>query len=323
MKRRAVLAGLSVWPAAARAQTAAKTAHVAILAAGHDPASPILKAFTDELAKRSAAQGWNCIVEARLSQGDGERLRRDAVELVAKRVDVIVTDGSAASLAAQQATTTIPIVMGAIGDPIVVGLIKNLARPGGNITGFSLLAPQLGTKRLSLLKEAVPGLKRIGVLWNPESGGNSAQQLTTLKDAAPALDVELVTAPAHDHATIPGAIDLLAGAHVSAISVAADAVFFNDREQIVEQALAKRLPGIYPERPYADAGGLMAYGPDPAANFRAAAGYVMRILKGEKPGDLPVTQPAEFELVVNVRTAKELGLTLSPVLLTQATEVIE
>jgi len=222
-----------------------------------------------------------------------------------------------------QATAVVPIVMAVVSDPIEIGLVGSLARPGGNVTGFSILSPQLGTKRLALLKEAVPAAKLVGVLLNPASAVTGAQQLALIKDAALALDIDLVVGEAQSRDSIPAAIDRLVARGISALIVVGDAVFFNQHKLIVDLAAARRLPGIYPEREYAEAGGLIAYGPSIPDNFRRAARYVARILNGEKPGDLPVEQPTKFELVINLKTAKAIGLTIPPGLPLRADEVIE
>jgi len=238
-------------------------------------------------------------------------------------VDVILADSGTASIAAKQATAVIPIVMAVVSDPIGIGLVASLARPGGNVTGFSILSPQLGSKRLALLKEAVPAAKLVGVLLNPASPVTGAQQLALIKDAALALHIDLVTSEAQTPDSIPAAIDRLVARGISALMVVGDAVFFNQHKLIVDLAAAKRLPGIYPEREYAEAGGLIAYGPSVPDNFRRAASYVARILKGEKPGDLPVEQPVKFELVINLKTANAIGIAVPPELPLRADEVIE
>ena len=213
--------------------------------------------------------------------------------------------------------------MGVTSDPIGLGLVASLAQPGGNVTGFSIISPQLDTKRLALLKEVLPDAKLVGVLINPASPVTGAQQLAPIGDAATAVGIEFVLGEVSSPDAISSAIDLLVASRASALMVVGDAVFFNQRRLIVERAAADRLPGMYPEREYAEAGGLLAYGPSVPDNFRRAAGYVARILRGEKAGDLPVEQPAKFELVINLKTAKAIGIAIPATMLARADKVIE
>jgi putative ABC transport system substrate-binding protein len=328
VKRRAFITLLggagAAWPLGARAQQpAAPLARVGLLAFGQELASPLFGAFRDEMRKLGHVEGHSYVLEFRSARGDPGQLQSAAGELAQIPVDVIVTDSGAASIAAKKATASVPIVMGVTSDPIGLGLVASLARPGGNVTGFSIISPQLGTKRLALLKEAVPDAKVVGVLMNPASPVTGAQQLAPIRDAAASVGIALVVGEARSADTIPGAIDQLVASSISALMVVGDAVFFNQRRLIVERAAANRLPGMYPEREYAEAGGLLAYGPSVPDNFRRAAGYVARILRGEKAGDLPIEQPAKFELVINLKTAKTLGLTVPQPILVSADEVIE
>ena len=313
----------AAWPLATHAQQTARPARIGFLAFGQDLASPAFDAFREEMIRLGHVEGRTYVLEFRSAHGDPDRLQSTAMELVRLPVDVILTDSGTASIAASQATAIIPVVMGVVSDPIGIGLVASLARPGGNVTGFSILSPELGTKRLALLKEAFPAAKLVGVLLNPASPVTGAQQLAPIKDAAPALGTELVVAEAQSHHAISAAINGLVVSGISALIVVGDAVFHNERKLIVDLAAAKRLPGIYPEREYAEAGGLIAYGPNVPDNFRRAAGYVTRILKGEKAGNLPVEQPVKFELVINLTTAKALGVDIPPTLLARADEVIE
>jgi putative ABC transport system substrate-binding protein len=327
MRRRDIITLLggaaAAWPLVAHAQQTAPPVRIGLLAFGQDLAGPLFNAFREEMRKLGHVEGETYVIEYRSARGDPDSLQGFAAELVRLPVDVILTDSGAASIAAKQATAIIPVVMGVVSDPIGIGLATSLARPGGNVTGFSILSPGLGTKRLALLKEAVSAAKLVGILLNPGSPITGAQQLAPIKIAASTLGMELVVGEAQSHDSIPAAIDRLVERGISAFLVLGDAVFFNDRKLIVDLATAKRLPAIYPEREYAEAGGLMAYGPSVPDNFRRAAGYVTRILKGEKPGDLPVQQPIRFELVINLKTAKALGLTVPNTLLVSADEVIE
>jgi putative ABC transport system substrate-binding protein len=313
-------AAAALCPLGARAQQTARPARIGLLAFGQ---GPVFDGFREEMTRLGHVEGRTYLVEFRSAHGDPDRLQSAAMELVRLPVDVILTDSGAASIAASRATASVPVVMGVVSDPVGLSLVASLARPGGNVTGFSIVSPELGTKRLALLKEAFPAAKLVGVLLNPASPVTGAQQLAPINDAARALGTELVVGQAHSYQAIPAAIDGLVARGISALIVVGDAVFHNERKLIVDLAAAKRLPGIYPEREYAEAGGLLAYGPNVPDNFRRAAGYVSRILKGEKPGDLPVEQPAKFDFVINLKAAKALGIDIPPMLLARADEVIE
>ena len=313
----------AIWPLSAGAQQATQPPRVGLLAFDQELTSPLFDAFRDEMRRLDHVEGRTYVLEFRSARGDSNRLKSVAMELIQIPVDVIVTDSGAASIAAKNATATIPIVMGVISDPIGIGLVASLARPGGNVTGFSIISPQLGSKRLTLLKETVPDSMRVGVLLNSAAPVTGAQQLTPMKEAAATLGVELVVGEAMSPDGISAAIDRLLSSRISALIVVGDAVFFNQRQLIVDRAAANRLPGIYPEREYAEAGGLMAYGPNVTDNFRRAAGYVTRILKGMKASELPVEQPTKFDFVINLKSAKALGLTVPPMLFARADEVIE
>jgi putative tryptophan/tyrosine transport system substrate-binding protein len=313
----------AAWPLAARAQQQPMPVRIGLLAFGTDLASPAFAAFREEMRRLGHVEGRTYEVEFRSARGDPNRLQSLAIELARLPVHVILADSGSASIAARQATAVVPIVMAVVSDPIEIGLVGSVARPGGNVTGFSILSPQLGTRRLALLKEAVPAAKLVGVLLNPASPVTGVQQLAPIKDAARALDIDLLVGEAQTRESIPAAIDRLLTHGISALIVVGDAVFFNHHKLIVDFAAARRLPGMYPEREYAEAGGLIAYGPSIPDNWRRAASYIDRILKGEKPADLPVQQPTKFQLVINLKTAKALGLELSPTFVGTADEVIE
>ena len=310
MRRRqflTLLGGVATWPVAARAQQAGGPVRIGILTPGGELANPLFTAFRQEMQRLGYVEGRTLILEFRSAAGHGERLPELAAELVRLPVDVILTEATAAARAAKEATLHIPIVMGVIAEPVESGLVPSLARPGGNITGFASLTPELGTKRLGLLKEAFPDMKRVGVLRNPSNPGN-VLQLASIKEAAGTLGVSVEMAEAEIRNAIGPALDHLQGRGVSAIVVLADSVFFNEHKLIVLLVTAKRLPAIYPDRVYADNGGMIFYGPDVTNNFRRAADYVDRILKGAKPGDLPVQQPTKFELIINLAAAKAIGV---------------
>jgi putative ABC transport system substrate-binding protein len=329
MKRREFITLLgsaaAAWPLAARAQQPSRPVRIGLLTSGGDLAVSTFDALRQELNRLGYVEGRTAVLEFRSAGGDHDpaRILSLAAELVRLPVDIIVTEGTQASLAAKQATSTVPIVMAVVGDPVATGLVSNLARPGGNITGFTVLAPELGTKRLDLLREAVPGLKRVGVLWNPGSAANGRLQVDAIEAAARTLDIAAEIGGADHRDTIPIALNSLAERGVSALMVIADSVFFTAHRLIVELAIEKRLPGVYPDRPFAFAGGLLFYGPDVVENFRRSARYVDRILKGTRAGELPVEQPAKFELIVNMKAAKAIGLDVPPMLLARADEVIE
>jgi ABC-type uncharacterized transport system substrate-binding protein len=234
-------------------------------------------------------------------------------------VNIILTDGPQAALAAMHATSTIPIVMATVGDPIKYGLVDNYARPSGNITGFTLVAIELSSKRFELLRDIFPTIGRVGVLWTRAA----LQTFSATEEASRQLGVAIEPVQSDSPDTIANAIDQMARRGASALIVLPDALFWNHRKVVIGRAAAHGLPAIYPEREYAEDGGLVAYGPSVPDNFRRAAGYIDRILKGAKPSDLPIQQPTKFELVINLKTAKALGLDMPPMLLAQTDEVIE
>jgi putative ABC transport system substrate-binding protein len=319
VRRRDLLAalGAAVLVRAAIAAEAAKV--VGILAPG--PLRPI-DSFKARLRERGWTEGQNIRFEPRWAGGDDGRYAALATELAALPVDAIMTWSTPAVLAAKRATGTIPIVMGAIADPVGVGAVANLSRPGGNVTGFSTQNYELEAKRLELLREFVPGMKRIGLLGNIDnpyvvSALNQVQNLAERGGLNPAV----VAIEAREG--LEGGLLRLAQARPDGVLVAAAPALFPYRQTIVEFMARHRLPAIYAFREFAEAGGLIAYATNFDDLFRQAADYVDKILRGASPGELPVQQAATFELVINQRTAKELGLAIPPVLLTRANEVIE
>jgi putative ABC transport system substrate-binding protein len=262
-------------------------------------------------------------LEARAAAGRTERLSALAAELLALNVDVIVTDGGPAAAAAKGATTTTPIVIGAATTEFLMRqqIVGSLARPGGNITGFTIsTGPELYGKRLEILREAVPGLARVVVVWNPSNEGARAS-LPTIEAAARVLGVQAHPVAAREIEELDRRLRSVDGA--SAMLTLADAFLWNERARIIALAVRHRLPSMYPEPEFARDGGLMAYGSSVSDNFRRAAGYVDKILKGAHAGDLPIERPAKFELVINLRTARALGLTMPPTLLLRADQVID
>jgi putative ABC transport system substrate-binding protein len=314
-----------VTPFAATAQRPEKVVRVGLLASSFPSprSTPFFEAFWDELHRIGYVEGQNLAIEFRTAEGKVERLPALAAELVRLPVDVLVAPGPEATLqAARQATSTIPIVMVAIDyNPIARGYVAGLPRPGGNITGVFFQQLELTGKRLELLKEVVPQMQRVAVLWD----AFSADQFRAAEEAARVLGVqvhslELQNPPAYD---FEGAFSAAVQGHADAFWALASPIFYRERRQLTALALKHRLPSISASRDAAEAGGLMAYGPNLADMYRRAASYVDRILKGTRPADLPVEQPTRFELVLNRRTAEALGVTFPPTLLILADEIIQ
>ena len=282
----------------------------------------LLDAFRQELSKLGWIEGKNITIEYRFAEGQPKRLPELAADLVRLTVDLIVTSGGPTPLAAKNATSTIPIVMTTSADPVGAGLVASLGRPGGNVTGLSNLAPELITKRLEVLKDAVPRLSRVGVLRTLGSGAEL--QLKELRPAAVALKLKLEEIETQiDAKGLESAFQTAKQKQIGAIMTTTSRAFFGERKRIVELAVKYRLPAIYPEKEFVDEGGLMSYGADSTDLFRRSAGYVDKILKGAKPADLPVQQATKFEFVINLNAAKQIGLTLSPEFLSRANKVIK
>ena len=281
----------------------------------------LLEAFRQELSKLGWIEGKNIIIEYRFAEQRQERLPELAAELVRLKVDLIVTAGAPPALAAKKATTTIPIVMATTGDPVGAGLVASLARPGANVTGLSALSVDLGTKRLEILRDAVPKLVRVGLLW-PGTGQQS--QMKELRAAAPALRIKLEEIETQaDAKALETAFRSAKQKQVNAIMTTQNRTFFAERKRIVELAVKHRLPAIYFQKEFVDEGGLMSYGVDFEDLYRNAAVYVDKILKGAKPADLPVQQATKFEFVINLKTAKRIGVTIPPDVLARANRVIK
>jgi ABC-type uncharacterized transport system substrate-binding protein len=277
-----------------------------------------------EAPRAGHIEGENIIIEYRWAEGRDDRLPNLAVDLVRLKPDVIVTTGTPGTLAAKQATHTIPIVFASSGNPVQGGLVASYARPGGNVTGFTILGPDLEGKRLEILKETVSGLSRIAVLWNPTNPGQTAGYYQQMRAAAEALGVTVaIAAEIRRPDDLKNAFAAIASDRPHAMFVLADRFLLAHRMEIVNFAVTSRLPGMYGYREYVDSGGLMSYAPSNIDLFRRTAVYVDRILKGTKPADLPVEEPTKFELVINVKAAKAIGLDVSPTLLARADEVIE
>jgi ABC-type uncharacterized transport system substrate-binding protein len=318
-----VLAGAAAYPLLARAQQKA-TPVIGVLNSGSPgPAAPYVAAFRRGLSETGYVEGQNLTIEYRWAEGSYERLPALAADLVRRKVDLIVAgSGTPPPLAAKNATSTIPIVFASVGDPVEFGLVASLARPGGNLTGFSDMAVELLPKRLELLSELVPQAKVIALLVNPNSP--TAQSfIRNAQEAARAKGLQLVILRAGTEGEIETAFASLILLKAGAIVVAADSFFFGRREQLMALASRHAIPAIYDFREFAVSGGLLSYGPSLTAVYRQIGIYVGKILKGAKPADLPVQQPTTFELLVNLKTAKALGLVISQSLLARADEVIE
>ena len=307
----------------AKAQSGGKTAQIGVLSLGTEGGDPTegARAFREALRELGWVEGQNVVVRIKFANLRHERLAPLAAELVQEKVDVIVTMGTQATVAAGRATKAIPIVMTGAGDPIGSGLVKSLSHPEGNITGTSLLILELGGKRLELLKAVVPGLSRIGVLHaevpTSHAGVNQMQAI------APRLGLQLRPAAFRGVATVPDQIAELRAAGVQALLVQPNPVVDEARGAIAEAAVRHRLPSMFAFREYVEAGGLMSYGASREFHRRRAARYVDLILKGAKPGELPIEQPTAVELAINSKTAKALGLTIPPSILLRADRVIE
>ena len=300
----------------------ASPVRIGVLTGASDATGAKFDAFREGLRDAGYVEGQNLIVEFRFARGNLDRFPALAVELVQSNVDVIVTDGgNAAAMAAREATRRIPIVMAVSGDPLK-GLIASYARPGGNVTGLTLLSPELSAKRLQLLKEIVPRATRVAVLRNA-ANASSLDTLAATENAAPGMGVSIERFEVRDLGDLARVLASVARERPHAFLTLPDVAFFDARTRLVEFANAQRLPAMFPEREFADAGGLVAYGPNVPANFRRVAAFVDKILKGARPGDLPVEQPTKLELLVNLRTSRALGLTIPHAVLVRADQVLQ
>ena len=316
-----LLAGApAAWPLAARAQQAGKVYRLGFLNAGAP--IPGVTGLGDALQELGWVEGKNIVWERRYAEDRLDRLPELAAELVRLKVDVIVAAGTLAPLAAKRATATIPIVMTAAGDPVGSGLISNLARPGGNVTGLSLMVPDLGGKRLELLKELLPRMSRVAVLWNA-ANPYPALVFNETERAAQTLEIEVQSVEIRGPDDLHSAFEAAKRQSPDALIMVEDPLTIDFQKQIADFALAHRLPAMDGFRMFVNAGGLMSYGASLSDMLRRAAGYVDKVLRGAKPGELPVEQPTKFELLINLKTAKALGLDVPPILLARADEVIE
>jgi putative ABC transport system substrate-binding protein len=283
-----------------------------------------LERLRQELSKLGWNEGTNLTIESRFAEGKNDRLPELAADLVRLKVDLIVVAATPAALAAKSATTTIPIVMTNAGDPVGAGLVASLARPGGNVTGNASLSPELNSKRLEVLKDAVDKLVRVGFLRGTTGGIGRDLQLKEIRPAALALTLKLEEIDAQpDRKGLESAFPTAKQKQVNAIMTMSTGPFFAERKRIVELAVKYRLPAIYPERGFVDEGGLMSYGTDNTDLYRRAAVYVDKILKGAKPADLPVQQATKFEFIINLKAAKQIGITIPVRVLERANKVIK
>jgi len=315
-----VIVALGAGATIGEAQQPARVHRIGYLASASG-LGPLEEAFRQGLRELGYVEGKNIAIEYRLAQGKLDRLFDLAAELVRLKVDIIVTPNTLDAVAAQRATRTIPIVMAASGDAVATGLVASLARPGGNVTGLTALARELSGKRLELLKEAVPGLSRVAVLWNA-ANPDKARDLEETQVAAGTLRLQLQSLEVRGANDLEGAFRAANSKRVGALFTLTDTVTINHQPRIVDLATKRGLPTLFQTRDFVDAGGLIFYGPNDADLYRRAATYVDKILKGAKPSELPVEQPMRFELVINLKTAKKIGLTIPPQILMRADKVI-
>ena len=327
MDRRAFVTALGAVLAAtlaAEAQHSGKVARIGVLEMGQSPSgrSSTREAFLEQLRELGYVEGLNLVIESRYAEARAERLPDLVAELIRLKVDVIVAGGTPAPLAAKHATSKIPIVMSSAGDPVRTGLVVSLARPGGNVTGLSTFTPELAAKRLQLLKEVLPGVSRVAILWNVANPFAVANMRET-ETAARTLGVHAQSLEVRDPVDFDSALPAAISGQASALIVVDDPLTCSHQKRIADFTARNRLPAIYGFKECAGAGGLMSFGASLAELYRRAAIFVDKILKGAKPADLPVEQPTKFELVINLKTAKALGLTIPPSLLLRADQVIE
>jgi putative tryptophan/tyrosine transport system substrate-binding protein len=325
MNRRAFVTGLGAAlgvPLAVEGQPPTKPVRVGVLSGGPAMPNPGVDAFREALAALGWVEGRNIMLDVRFADGNVDRLPALAAELVRLQPHVIVAASSTVAQAAHEATARIPIVMVGVGDPIGLGFARSLRAPGGNMTGLASLLPELSSKSLQLLRELVPGLTRVAVLMNP-SNPLHEPSLRETEAAAATLGIQVIPMRAREPGELAGAFAAMVKAHAGAVEIYGDAMFVRQRIRIAELALSSRLPAMCRLRTEVEAGALVAYGPDYVDLYRRAAGFVDRILKGVRPDELPIEQPTRVELILNLKTAKALGLTIPPSLLLRADQVLE
>jgi putative ABC transport system substrate-binding protein len=327
MKRRdftaLLIGGITIWPLCISAQQSRKIPRIGVLLPGTPESFSLrTKAFLDGLRELGYVEGRTVEIEWKWGNDQVDTLPGLASDLVGSKVDVIVTGGTAAAKALKEATRTIPIVMAIVADPTAAGLVDNLAHPGGNATGFSIIAPELGTKRLELLKEIVPNLSSVALLLNVQNP-QSKIEMEEMQTAAQAMGLRLHPSGISTEKGLEDAFGAMNKAAAQALIVLTDPILFSQRKRTVDLANKYRMPAVYFFQGFVEEGGLVSYGPSDADLFRRTAGYVDKILKGAKPSELPVEQPTKFDLYVNLRTAKMLGVTIPESFLALADKVIE
>lgn len=308
-------------PSAGRSEQAGRPRLIGVMLVSISPQSQEAQAFRQALRDAGYVEGSDIVIEWRAADGDYGQVPALVADLVRRKVQVIVVNTTIATRAVKQATSSIPVVMAIVADPLGSGLVSNLAHPGGNVTGLSMMSPELSKKHLELIKECVPKLTRVAAIWNPDTPFHS-KTVEELKAAAPSLGVEVNLLSARTPEEIGPALFAAKRGHAQALYVLNDPQFVTHRKSILEFASKAKLPTIYGVRQFVDDGGLISYGPSLTEQFRRAAGYVDKILKGAIPGDLPVEQPTRFELVINLKTANALGLELPQSILQRADDVI-
>jgi putative ABC transport system substrate-binding protein len=320
-----LLGAAAAWPHAVRAQQGTRMRRIGVIMP-YDESDAVAKAYISAFTQALADLGWsdgrNVRIDLRWFGDDNNQIRALAQELIGLQPDIIVTYGTAATAALQRGTQTIPIVFAGVGDPVAAGIVARLNQPSGNVTGFGTFEATLGGKWLELLSEIAPGLKRAAIMFNPDLPPVSAY-MPSFQTAARSLKIVSITATVHSDAEIATAIIALGREPGGGLSVLPDAFTGVHRGSIISAAARNKVPAVYPQSAYARDGGLLSYGPDPVDIVRRAASYVDRILRGEKPGDLPVQFPTKFEMVLNLKTAEALGLAVPPSIRLRATEVVE
>ena len=325
MRRRdflTLLCGVLACVRVADAQQAGRTYRIGYLFLGAQPPDPQKMTPWPTLRELGYIEGTNLTVERRFAAGRREKLSAFASELIALKPDLILTQGGQSAEAVSRATHDIPVVIMGAGDPVGAGIVEGLGRPGGNVTGLTEVSTELSAKRLQLLKEAVPAIARVAVLWNAADRAMNLRY-REIEAAAKAMQIAIRSIEVRDPEDFDAAFEVMRGEHPDAMFMVSDALTGLNRKRIIEFAVQTRLPAVYEYRELVDDGGLMAYGPNLRDMFARAAYYIDKILKGARPSDLPVEQPTKFELVINLKTAKALGVTVPPALLARADEVIE
>ena len=328
--RRAFVSGLAALAASsaiafkaqcAHAQQSAPPRRIGVLLVARSPEGKEAQAFRQALRDAGYSEGRDVVIEWRFTNGDYARVPELAAGLIQLKMEVIVVDSTVATRLLKRATSTIPIVMTSISDPVGSGLVASLAHPGGNITGLSIMTPELSAKRLQLLKETIPNLTQVALLWNPDSPPHTSA-VQALKAAAPSLSIKLNFVEGRTPEEVRIAFSTIGRTHAQALYIIEDSMYYANRTSILKLAAKGRLPTVSANREFAGEGGLMSYGPNFSDMYQRSAGYVDKILKGAKPADLPIEQPTKFDLAVNLKTADALGLSIPRSILLQADEVI-